>query len=194
MKNTSKKIVSNTQARVRLPTENEAPTGEGMRLSGYRTKNAFFSISNLRKPKSIAVTSRNSLVWTVLHIKYNMGSKREDPKCCKPRIKYTIWINAFQNFLGIEKIGNQENLICFCSSKQGNPLLAVTGIGWHSVYVYIYLYILCVFSFSVWFAPHILTWILSFTSVYVQISGWTLDIILDMVYMYFSNIHIYIHI
>ena len=116
MKNTSKKIVSNTQARVRLPTENEAPTGEGMRLSGYRTKNAFFSISNLRKPKSIAVTSRNSLVWTVLHIKYNMGSKREDPKCCKPRIKYTIWINAFQKILGIEKIGNQENLICLCSS------------------------------------------------------------------------------
>ena len=117
MKNTSKKIVSNTQARVRLPTENEAPTGEGMRLSGYRTKNAFFSISNLRKPKSIAVTSRNSLVWTVLHIKYNMGSKREDPKCCKPRIKYTIWINAFQKILGIENIGNQENLICLCSTS-----------------------------------------------------------------------------
>ena len=144
MKNTSKKIVSNTQARVRLPTENEAPTGEGMRLSGYRTKNAFFSISNLRKPKSIAVTSRNSLVWTVLHIKYNMGSKREDPKCCKPRIKYTIWINAFQKFLGIVKIGNQENLICLCSSnvfsKQGNPLLAVTGIGWHSMYIKIILF------------------------------------------------------
>ena len=73
-----------------------------------------------------------------------MGSKREDPNCCKPRIKYTIWISAFQNFLGIEKIGDQENLICFCSSKQGNLLLAVTGIGWHSMYVYIYTYIYCV--------------------------------------------------
>ena len=58
--------------------------------------------------------------------------------------------------------------------------------------IYTYIYCVC-FSFSVWFAPHILTWILSFTSVYVQISGWTLDIILDMVYMYFSNIHIYIY-
>ena len=76
--------------------------------------------------KSIAVTSvtsRNSPVWsvdnaTLLPIENNTGSKREDPKCCKPIIKYTIWINAFQFFLGIEKlgVGNQENLICLCSS------------------------------------------------------------------------------
>ena len=45
--------------------------------------------------KNIAVTSRSSLVWTVLHIKYNIGSKREDPKCCKPRIKYTILNQRF---------------------------------------------------------------------------------------------------
>ena len=102
--------------------------------------------------KSIAVTSSNSLVWTVLHIKYNMGSKREDPKCCKTRIKYTIWTNAFRNFLGIEKIGNQENLICLCSSsfflQARKP---VTGcyrhwqIGWHSIqYIYIHTYIKCI--------------------------------------------------
>ena len=106
---------------VRLPSKNEAPTGEGMRLSGYRAKKCMFLLKRNHKQssqtKSIAVTSRNSLVSTVLHIKYNMGSKREDPKCCKPRIKYTIWINAFQKILGIENIGNQENLICLCSTS-----------------------------------------------------------------------------
>jgi hypothetical protein len=33
----------------------------------------------------------------VLHRKYNMGSKSEDPKCCKPRIKDKIFeTHAFQ--------------------------------------------------------------------------------------------------
>ena len=120
-----------------------SPNGRrALRLSGYRTKKKhFFLLKRNQKQssqtKSIAVTSRNSLVWTVLHIKYNMGSKREDPKCCKPRIKDTIWINAFQNFLGIRRLATKKTWFACAPpffSKQSNPLLAVTGIGWHSRY------------------------------------------------------------
>ena len=143
MKNTS---VQENRFQQRLPAGNEAPTREGMRLSGYRTKKCTLLLKRNHKQssptKSIAVTSSNSLLWTMLHIKYNMGSKREDPKCCKPRIKYTIWINAFQKILGIEKIGNQENLICLCSSSfflsKETRYWLLQALGGTQLYIYIH--------------------------------------------------------
>ena len=150
MKNTSvqENRFQQTSAR-QAAGRKRSPTREGMRLSGDRTKKCTLLLKRNHKQssptKSIAVTSSNSLLWTMLHIKYNMGSKREDPKCCKPRIKYTIWINAFQKILGIEKIGNQENLICLCSSSfflsKETRYWLLQALGGTQLHIYIYIYL-----------------------------------------------------
>ena len=79
---------------------------------------------------SIAVTSRNSLVWTVLHIKYNMESKREDPKMLQTQNQVHNLNQRFPkipwNWEGWQ--ARKPDLLVFLPlfSKQGNPLLAVT--------------------------------------------------------------------
>ena len=49
----------------------------------------------------------------MVHIKYNVGSNSEDPKCCKPRIKYyRFWTNAFQTQKQFQKV-RKESFPCF---------------------------------------------------------------------------------
>jgi hypothetical protein len=88
----------------------------------------------------------------VLHRKYNMGSKSEDPKCCKPRIKDKIFeTHAFQIQKQLPKLRKHSSpktmfseffeywhprkpdLLVFLEFfKARKPLhLAVTGVGWH---------------------------------------------------------------
>ena len=103
--------------------------------------------------KSIAVTSSNSLVWTVLHIKYNMGSKREDPKCCKNQNQVHNLNQRFPKFPWNWEDWQPRKpdllvlLQFFFTSKETRYWLLQALANWvalNTVYIYIHTYIKCI--------------------------------------------------